>query len=164
MAKRYCHLSAQPATGRLVHLVLRRVAEREHGVAESKGSLYPFRPASPRTSPLGPMQSELQAWPATGGTVTAPLHIAQANAQHLDTVLGLIDDARTWLWTKNTNQWEEPWPTTAVRDARVLKGLQNGKTWIVWDGAIAAATVTIATVHNPAVWSKKPPTEADMYM
>ena len=32
--------------------------------------------------------------------------------------------------------------------------MQNGKTWIVWDGDIAAATVTIATAHNPTVWSK----------
>jgi GNAT superfamily N-acetyltransferase len=100
------------------------------------------------------MRPSLQAWPAAGGAVTAPLHIARANAQHLDTVLGLIDDARRWLWTKDTNQWEEPWPTAAARNARVLKGLQNGKTWIVWDGAIAAATVTIATAHNPAVWSE----------
>jgi GNAT superfamily N-acetyltransferase len=89
-----------------------------------------------------------------GRSGSRPLQIARASAQHLDTVLGLIEDARNWLWSKDTDQWEEPWPTAAERDARVLKGLQNGKTWIVWDGAIAAATVTIATVHNPAVWSE----------
>lgn len=114
------------------------------GAALQYGELHSFHP----------MQSGLQASQATGGPVTAPWHIAQANGQHLDTVLGLIADARNWLWTKDTDQWEKPWPTAAERDARVLKGLQNGKTWIVWDGAAAAATVTIATAHNPAVWSE----------
>ena len=118
------------------------------------GSLHPLDSAPPGALPPGRMRLGLQAWPVTGGAVAAPLQIARANAQHLDTVLGLIDDARGWLWTKDTDQWQEPWPTVAARDARVLKGLQNGKTWIVWDGDIAAATVTIATVHNPAVWSK----------
>jgi GNAT superfamily N-acetyltransferase len=93
-------------------------------------------------------------WPATDGPIKAPFQIAQANGKHLDTVLDLIDDARSWLWTKKTDQWETPWPSVAARDERVLKGLQNGKTWIVWDGKIAAATVTIATTHNPAVWSE----------
>jgi hypothetical protein len=124
------------------------------GAAPPYSSLHPFDPAPPRTPPRRRMRPALQIWPTTGGAIAAPLQIAQANAQHLDTVLGLIDDARGWLWKKDTDQWEEPWPTAAARDARVLKGLQNGKTWIVWDGAIAAATVTIATAHNPAVWSK----------
>jgi hypothetical protein len=86
--------------------------------------------------------------------VTAPMHIEQAGVRHLDAVLGLIEDARSWLWTTGTDQWEKPWPNASARDARVLKGLQNGKTWIVWDEDKPAATVTIATAHNPAVWSK----------
>jgi hypothetical protein len=117
-------------------------------------SLHPFDPTPPRTSPRGRIRPGLQIWPTTGGAVTAPLQISQARPEHLDTVLRLIDDARDWLWTKETDQWEKPWPTLEARNARVLKGLQNGKTWIVRDGAIAAATVTIATAHNPAVWSK----------
>lgn len=87
-------------------------------------------------------------------TSAAPMRIARATAAHLDSVLGLIEDARSWLWTKDTDQWEKPWPNPSARDARVLKGLQNGKTWIVWDEDKPAATVTIATAHNPAVWSK----------
>lgn len=124
------------------------------GAALPHGSQHLFDPAPPRTSPRGRSRSSSQTWPATGQAVKAPLQIAQANAQHLNTVLGLIEDARSWLWTKDTDQWEEPWPTAAARDARVLKGLQNRKTWIVWDGAIAAATVTLAMVHNRAVWSE----------
>ena len=73
--------------------------------ALQQGELHSFRPVQHRTSPHSPMRPGLQAWPATGGAVTAPLHIGQANAQHLDIVLDLIDDARSWLWTKDTDQW-----------------------------------------------------------
>jgi GNAT superfamily N-acetyltransferase len=118
------------------------------------GLLHPFRPAPPLTSPHARVQPGPQAWPVTGEAVKAPMQIARAGAQHLDVVLGLIEDARSWLWTKDTDQWEKPWPSPSARDARVLKGLQNGKTWIVWEEEKPAATVTIATAHNPAVWSE----------
>ena len=124
------------------------------GAVLQQSSLRPFRPAQPRTSPPGGMRSGLQAWPATGGAVIAPLQIARASAQHLDEVLGLIDDARSWLWTKDTDQWDKPWPDPAARNERVLAGLRNKKTWIVWDGNIAAATITITTRRNNAVWAR----------
>ena len=78
---------------------------------------------------------------------------AEPTEEHLGAVLGLIEDARSWLWTKDTDQWAKPWPNEGERDARVLRGLQGGKTWIVWDGDIAAATVTVTDQMNPAVWS-----------
>lgn len=86
-------------------------------------------------------------------TVVPPMRIELAKTKHLDAILGLVDEASTWLRDyKDTDQWARPWPTREERDARVLKGLQNGKTWIVWDGNTPTATVTIATAHNPAVW------------
>ena len=88
-------------------------------------------------------------------TFVPPMLIEQAKTKHLDAVLGLVDEASTWLRDyKETDQWARPWPTRKERDARILKGLQNGKTWIIWDGDAPAATVTIATAHNPAVWSE----------
>lgn len=117
-------------------------------VAFTRSSLQSFHtPAQRRVRP------RLQPWPVTGGALQAPLQIAQANPQHSDIVLSLIDDARTRLGEKDTDQWQDPWPTPAARDARVLAGLASGKTWIVWDGDIAAATVTITTRRNTAVWS-----------
>ena len=80
--------------------------------------------------------------------------LAEPTRENLEIVLGLIADARSWLGTKGTDQWAEPWPDREQRDARVLRGLENKKTWIVWDGNNPAATVTMANWHNPAVWSK----------
>jgi GNAT superfamily N-acetyltransferase len=82
------------------------------------------------------------------------IRLAEPTAEHLDAILGLVEDARGWLWTKGTDQWAVPWPDEKARDARVLRGLQNAKTWIVWEGDIPAATATITTKKNAAVWSK----------
>ena len=80
---------------------------------------------------------------------------AEATGEHLEAVLSLIEEASAWLRSKDTDQWARPWPDKEARDARVLRGLQNGKTWIVWDGDTPAATVTLATHANAAVWSKQ---------
>jgi len=58
-----------------------------------------------------------------------------------------------WYWSSL--------PDPAARDERVLAGLRNEKTWIVWDGDIAAATITITTRRNNAVWSN-PACTADL--
>jgi GNAT superfamily N-acetyltransferase len=78
--------------------------------------------------------------------------IAKATAEHLPVVLGLVDEASEWLRTRKTDQWATPWPTREARDKRILTGLHNEKTWIVWDGDTAAATATIATRANTSVW------------
>jgi GNAT superfamily N-acetyltransferase len=79
---------------------------------------------------------------------------AKDTDQDLQTVLGLIDEARIWLQAKGMNQWASPWPDKDSRDARVRRGLAVGKTWIVWHDDIPAATVTIATRPNTNVWPK----------
>jgi GNAT superfamily N-acetyltransferase len=81
------------------------------------------------------------------------MRLNRAQARHLPVILGLIDDAVDQrLRHLDTDQWEKPWPTREERDARVLRGLTGGKTWIVWDGDTAAATVTIAMQANVEVW------------
>jgi GNAT superfamily N-acetyltransferase len=92
--------------------------------------------------------------------MTRTLRIAQAKAtnEHLQAILGLVEEARTWLPAKGTNQWSTPWPDREGRDERVWRGLEVGATWVVWDRNedkdILAATVTIAAKPNLAVWSK----------
>jgi GNAT superfamily N-acetyltransferase len=95
------------------------------------------------------------------GAVTLPMRIALATTVNLETVLRLIDEAAAWLRTKDTDQWAEPWPDREKRDARVLRGLSGGKTWIVWDGPVPAATITLAAKPNPKVWSR-PACECDL--
>jgi GNAT superfamily N-acetyltransferase len=82
------------------------------------------------------------------------MHIALATIEDFEAVLGLIDDAGSWLRTKDTDQWVKPWPDRDARDARVMRGLAGQKTWIVWDEGIAAATATLTPRLNPKVWSR----------
>lgn len=82
------------------------------------------------------------------------MRIALATTEDFDTVLGLINEAGAWLRAKGTDQWSRPWPDPDARDARVMRGLAGGKTWIVWDGDVAAATVTLTPRLNQKVWSR----------
>jgi GNAT superfamily N-acetyltransferase len=83
-----------------------------------------------------------------------PFALRRAAPGDLPEVRRLICEAADWLHTsKHTDQWAKPWPTREARDQRLLAGLKNGKTWIVWDGDIPAATVTVASRANSAVWS-----------
>jgi hypothetical protein len=90
------------------------------------------------------------------GTMTTTMRITRADPtpENLQAILGLIEEARGWLALRDTDQWENPWPDEKARDDRVLRGLQGGKTWIVWDGDIPAATVTLTPQRNDGVWSK----------
>jgi GNAT superfamily N-acetyltransferase len=115
-------------------------------------------PSFPQVSRLVPAGHDTRPYGVSGRvpdeTIMPSMRIELARIGHLDTILELVDEASTWLKDcKDTNQWANPWPNRKERDARVLKGLQNGKTWIVWDGNTPAATATIATTRNPAVWS-----------
>jgi hypothetical protein len=82
---------------------------------------------------------------------------AKSTSEHLNAILGLIDEAREWLPSKGTDQWRRPWPDKEQRDARVYRALVLGATWIAWEiacgKAILAATVTVTGKPNPAVWS-----------
>jgi GNAT superfamily N-acetyltransferase len=77
---------------------------------------------------------------------------ADATAENMSTILRLIREASGWLEGKGTDQWQEPWPDEAQRDARVWRGLQRGATWLVSAGRRPTATVTVAEKPNIAVW------------
>ena len=70
----------------------------------------------------------------------------------------LVREAADWLRTsKDTDQWARPWPNRPAHRERILNDLIKGKTWIVWDGPVAAATITVDTdepldLHERPIW------------
>jgi GNAT superfamily N-acetyltransferase len=78
------------------------------------------------------------------------LTLRRATANHQETVIGLIEDAASWLRTRGTDQWARPWPTRHARDSRILADLQARRTWIGWDNGVPAATITVDTRPNLA--------------
>jgi ribosomal protein S18 acetylase RimI-like enzyme len=87
-----------------------------------------------------------------------PFQLRPATSGDLNGIFRLLDGAAAWLrTTKDTDQWERPWPTREARDARVRVGVENGETWIVLDGYVPMGTVTIARKPNIDVWSNLDP-------
>jgi hypothetical protein len=83
-----------------------------------------------------------------------PFRLRLATPGDLKGIFWLLDGAAAWLrTTKDTDQWEKPWPTREARDARVRAGVENGETWIVLDGSDPMGTITITPRPNPYVWS-----------
>lgn len=75
-----------------------------------------------------------------------PLALRLGLPENLAEVSGLVRDAAVWLRTsKNTDQWAGAWPDRIRQRQRILDDLLKGRTWLVWDGATAAATITVDT-------------------
>ena len=88
--------------------------------------------------------------------MTETLRIRRAAADDMETIVGLIDDARAWLPGKGTDQWARPWPNPPARDARVLRDLKAGRTWLVHEDGDDApvATVTCSDRGNRRLWTQ----------
>lgn len=95
--------------------------------------------------------------------------LRRASSPHLSVILELIEEAAEWLRGKNTDQWAKPWPDARTRDERVRQDLADGKTWIVWDAAVPAGTITLGIDDpiDPAgnyVWPEDQRSESALYV
>jgi len=85
-----------------------------------------------------------------------PFALRLGTSGDLDEIRELVRQAVSWLRTsKDTNQWENPWPDQAGQLERILSDLLKGKTWIVWDAAVAVATITVDT-EEPVNLDERP--------
>jgi GNAT superfamily N-acetyltransferase len=90
--------------------------------------------------------------------------------RNLKEVRGLVREAAEWLRTsKDTDQWANPWPDRAGQRERILNDLLKGKTWIIWDGTTAAATITVDTeepldLNEQPVWPTHKRHEPALYV
>lgn len=67
----------------------------------------------------------------------------------------LVDEAARWLRGKGTNQWAKPWPDLDGRNKRIKDDLVHGRTWLLRDDDVAAATITIDTVNPIDPWRNR---------
>jgi GNAT superfamily N-acetyltransferase len=63
----------------------------------------------------------------------------------------------------STNQWAAPWPDENGRNERIMKAIAAGRTWIVWDGARAAGTLTASPNHH-GIWPEAAGREPAVYI
>jgi GNAT superfamily N-acetyltransferase len=88
----------------------------------------------------------------------------------LDAVSGLVREAAGWLRaSKDTDQWAKPWPDRIRQRERMLNDLLKGKTWLVWDGETAVATITVdigepVDLNERPVWPERERYRAALYV
>jgi GNAT superfamily N-acetyltransferase len=82
------------------------------------------------------------------------LDLCRARLHDLGAVSGLLREASLWLRTKHTDQWAADWPSEDIRRERVQAAIRAGRTWIAWDAAVAAATVTASPNHH-GIWPEE---------
>lgn len=92
--------------------------------------------------------------------------------EDLPGVLGLINQAAEWLRkNKATDQWAKPWPNEQERNERVMRGLAEGRTWIVEESSevggedyLPAATITCRWDANPKLWHELATSQPAVYV
>ncbi len=108
--------------------------------------------------------------PAAGAAET--LLVRQAQLQDMTAIIGLIDEAASWLGREvGTDQWQRAWPDRAARDQRIHRGIKSGRTWMVEDGSRPgddprrlAATVTCGRGGNRKLWTQRERNEPALYI
>ena len=90
--------------------------------------------------------------------------------RELEKVVRLVQEVAAWLRTsKDTDQWAGPWPDRIRHRERILDDLLKGRTWLVWDGETAAATITVDTEgpldgNQQPVWPEHSRHEPALYI
>ena len=91
------------------------------------------------------------------------MRITRANPDDLDTLIAFRDQAAAWLASKGIDQWQEPWPTEDLMVEGMLRNVEAGETFIVWDDDTPAATITINRWAKPELWTPKEAAEPALY-
>jgi GNAT superfamily N-acetyltransferase len=79
------------------------------------------------------------------------LVLRRASPDDYGAVIGLQREAEDWLRTMSTDQWAQAWPSEDVLEQRIREAIRVDRTWIAWDGAVPAATVTASPNHHE-IW------------
>jgi GNAT superfamily N-acetyltransferase len=82
------------------------------------------------------------------------LALRRASPDDYRAVIGLRMEAEEWLRTMSTDQWAAAWPSEDVLEQRIREAIRAERTWIVWDGAVPSATITVSPNHHE-VWPEE---------
>ena len=92
------------------------------------------------------------------------MRITRATPDDLDTLVAFRDQAAAWLASKGIEQWQEPWPTEDLMVEGMLRNIEAGETFIVWDDDHnPAATITINRFAKPELWTEQEQAEPALY-
>ncbi|MEU7291706.1 GNAT family N-acetyltransferase [Streptomyces exfoliatus] len=76
--------------------------------------------------------------------------IERATAEDLDVLLAFRQEAAAWLSDLGTDQWQRPYPAD-----RLLSTIEAGVVFMVRDGSVTAATITLTPEAEEGLWSEQ---------
>jgi GNAT superfamily N-acetyltransferase len=98
-----------------------------------------------------------------------PYILRQATSAESAVIQELGDQARHWLAGKNTDQWSTQWGGRWGRDRRIMRDVDAGHAWIVWDDGVGVATISVdvdvpLAAPDMPVWPAWQLTEKALYV
>jgi GNAT superfamily N-acetyltransferase len=92
------------------------------------------------------------------------MRVTRATPDDLNTLVAFRDQAAAWLANQGIDQWQEPWPTEDLMVEGMLRNIEAGETFIVWDDDdTPAATITINRWAKPELWTEQERDEPALY-
>ena len=61
------------------------------------------------------------------------MRITRATPDDLGALVAFRDEAAAWLAAKGIDQWQAPWPAEDLMVEGMLRNIEAGETFIVWD-------------------------------
>ncbi len=89
--------------------------------------------------------------------------VAPARPDDLHTLIRFRNDASRWLAARGIDQWSAHWPSEDLMAEGMLRNIQAGETFLVWDGAVPAATITLDRSPRPGLWTEAEIAEPALY-
>ncbi|MEW9529073.1 GNAT family N-acetyltransferase [Microbispora sp. NPDC049125] len=81
------------------------------------------------------------------------LHVRLAVDDDLEAILDIRERIAAWLARRGIDQWQEPWPDEQGQRGRILAGIRKRETWLLCEGALPAATVTLVDYDAGNLWA-----------
>jgi hypothetical protein len=92
------------------------------------------------------------------------MRITRATPDDLGALVAFRDEAAAWLAADGIDQWQEPWPTEDLMVEGMLRNIEAGETFIVWDDDhTPAATITVNRWAKPELWTEQERAEPALY-
>ena len=76
------------------------------------------------------------------------MRITAAEPADLSKLLAFREEAAAWLRELGSDQWSRPYPAD-----RLLATIESGTVFMVWDGDVTAATITLTPEVEDGLWT-----------
>ncbi|MEU5704099.1 GNAT family N-acetyltransferase [Streptomyces aurantiacus] len=87
------------------------------------------------------------------------MRIIPARPSDVPQLLAFRSEAAAWLSRLGTDQWQLPYPA-----ARLLETVEDGTVFMVLDGPVTAATVTVTADGQAGLWTEQELSEPSMFI